>query len=274
MSIPLSSPHVHSQYCDGKSTAEEMVQAAIERGFVSLGISSHATQDFDPGYCMDAAKEEAYIREIRALRQRYENQIRLWLGIERDAYSNADPAKYDYVIASAHYLRPDGDTFSVDGDLGQLRAGIDRHYHGSGGAMATAYYALLGSYVRRSRPDIIGHFDLVMKHNRQGELYDPDEPMVMRAALAAMEEAFEGCRLMEVNTGALARSAARAPYPSLTLLKHWRGLGGEVILSSDCHSAHQIDAGYEEGLRLMREAGYDRMQYLGTAERLFETTAI
>jgi len=274
VNIPLSSPHVHSQYCDGRSTAEEMVQAAIRRGFVSLGISSHATQDFDPGYCIDPALEDDYIREIRALGQRYAGSIRLWLGIERDVYSIADAGRYDYVIGSVHYLRHDADTFSVDGDLERLRAGIDRHYRGSGAAMAAAYYALLGSYVRKAKPDIIGHFDLAMRHNRRHELFDPQEPAVWRAALDAMEEAFEGCRLMEVNTGALARSGAPEPYPSLKLLTHWRKLGGEVILSSDCHAAHQIDAGYEEGLLHMRKAGYDRMHYLGTGDQLFEIAAI
>ena len=274
MNIPLSSPHVHSQYCDGQSTVEEMVQAAIQRGFVSLGISSHATQDFDPCYCIAAEQEENYIQEVRFIQRRYADRIRLWLGIERDAYSNADPGRYDYVLASVHYLCPEGDTLSVDGDLNRLREGIGRHYQGSGAAMARAYYALLGSYVRQSRPDIIGHFDLVMKHNRRHELFDPDDPVVRCAALDALEEAFEGCRLMEVNTGALARSGAREPYPSLPLLRHWRALGGEVILSSDCHAAHQIAAGYEEGLQLMREAGYDRMQYLGTGDQLFDTVEI
>ena len=42
--IPLSSPHVHTPYCDGKSTAAEMAAAALDAGFVSLGFSGHACQ--------------------------------------------------------------------------------------------------------------------------------------------------------------------------------------------------------------------------------------
>ena len=33
--------HTHCTYCDGKNTLEEMVLAAIDKGFSSLGFSSH-----------------------------------------------------------------------------------------------------------------------------------------------------------------------------------------------------------------------------------------
>ena len=38
----LSSAHVHTTFCDGKNTVQEIVQKAYEMGVVSLGISSHA----------------------------------------------------------------------------------------------------------------------------------------------------------------------------------------------------------------------------------------
>ena len=43
----LSSAHVHTTFCDGKSTAEELAVRACELGFVSLGFTSHAPQTFD-----------------------------------------------------------------------------------------------------------------------------------------------------------------------------------------------------------------------------------
>ena len=41
--------HVHTQFCDGRSTAEEMVLSAIENGFDSLGFSSHGHVQDQPG---------------------------------------------------------------------------------------------------------------------------------------------------------------------------------------------------------------------------------
>ena len=44
--------HVHTTFCDGKNTAEEMVKAAIALGMDEIGFSSHAHQPFDFDYCM------------------------------------------------------------------------------------------------------------------------------------------------------------------------------------------------------------------------------
>lgn len=274
MSIPLSSPHVHSQFCDGHSTAEEMVNAAIRKGFVSLGISSHAVQDFDMMYAIKPDQEDAYVAEIRRLQRAYGDRLRLWLGTERDQLSICDRGKYEYLIGSKHYLRQGAQFFAVDGDPDLLREAIRLAYGGDGALMAVQYYQELGSYIERFRPDIIGHFDLVMRHNRQGELFDPWDSRVQAAVDEALRRCLSGCNLMEVNTGALARTAGGDIYPSLQILRRWRTLGGEVILSSDCHRAEQIDAGYEQGLQRMREAGYTDMLILGREGQLFERCAI
>lgn len=274
MNIPLSSPHVHSQFCDGASTAEEMVLSAIARGFVSLGISSHAVQDFDQPYALLPQMEAAYIAEVLRLKAKYRDRIRLWLGTERDAFSTADRAKYEYVIGSAHYLRQSGQVFAVDGDAARLQAMVRSLYQGDGEKMALHYYRCLGEYIASYRPDIIGHFDVVVKHSRRGQLFDPESPAVKAAADEALAMAFSGCRVLEVNTGALARGSEGGVYPSPRLLRLWRQLGGDVILSSDCHSAEHIAFGYEEGLRLIRDAGYHSVLYLGKGAALFERSAV
>lgn len=269
-SFPLSSPHVHSQFCDGRSTAEEMVLSAIDRGFVSLGISSH----FDYAGRVSPGQEPLYIAHVRELSAKYAGRIRLWLGAERDYFADCDPAKFDYTIGSVHYFMIGDDCFSVDGNPRVLRDMIDHHFGGSGKAMTIAYYRQLADYVSSFRPSIIGHLDLVMRHNRLSELFDPDDPAVTRAAFECMEQAITGCRLLEVNTGAIPRFGASSPYPELPLLRHWHDLGGEVILSSDCHLASQIDGGYEQGIRRIKDAGYKQMKLLGRGEKLFETAEI
>ena len=37
-----SNYHIHSNYCDGKNSLEEMVQAAIQEGLTSIGFTGHA----------------------------------------------------------------------------------------------------------------------------------------------------------------------------------------------------------------------------------------
>ena len=48
----LSSAHIHTTFCDGKSTAHDMAQMAYKMGFVSLGFTSHAPQMIDSAHCI------------------------------------------------------------------------------------------------------------------------------------------------------------------------------------------------------------------------------
>lgn len=269
--IRLSSPHVHTQFCDGRSSAEEMVQTALDKGFVSLGFTSHAKQDFDHFYSMDEEREALYIQEIHRLQAKYGDRLRIWLGTERDALSFADRADFDYVIGSVHYLDcKDGSRLPVDATPQMVTEGIALHFGGDGIAFAKAYYQRLGAYIRSYQPDIIGHFDLIMKNNQKGQLFDPDSPDYLRVAKEAMEEAITGCKLLEVNTGAIARFGVLEPYPRIKLLAYWRSLGGQVILSSDCHNAKDLDAGYDQGVAAILAAGYKKAAFLGRHQDLFE----
>ncbi len=269
--LALSSAHNHTTFCDGKSTAEEMVLSALSRGFVSLGFSGHAKQDFDHFYAMDEETEAAYIRQIRQLQSKYAGQIRLWLGMERDLYSNADRSPFDYVIGSVHYVPlSGGKRVPVDGPMDMVAEAVRSFFGGSGIAYAQAYYKLLGEYIRVYRPDIIGHFDLLIKNSLRGELFDPESPAYIKAATDAMDEALEGCGMMEVNTGGMARYGATVPFPSESLLRYWREIGGQVILAGDCHEASLIAYGFEKAEEMIRRAGYQKAAIMGRHQDLFD----
>ncbi|MBQ7455016.1 MAG: histidinol-phosphatase [Clostridia bacterium] len=270
----LSSPHVHTTFCDGKSTAEEQVFSAIAHGCGSLGFSGHAPQRFDPPCCMSADAEKAYVAEIRRLHKAYAERIRIWLGLELDLFSCAGTAGYDYVIGSVHYLpAPDG-FVAADGDPIALKALADTVYRGDGLALAEDYFRLYTALMRCRRPLIAGHIDLVRKHNAALHLFDEASPRYRNAALGALRAARETGAVLEVNTGGMARYDAKAPYPDRPLLEAWRAMGGEVILSSDCHHAPDILAGYAQATRLLREVGYESVRVLGTGEALLETTPL
>lgn len=269
--IARSSPHVHTQFCDGRSTAEEIVQTALQKGFVSLGFSSHAKQDFDPKYSLDEAREADYITEIKRLQEKYQDQIKIWLGMEQDYYSTADKNQFEYVIGSVHYMQmPDGSKLAVDSSFEQLQQIITDAFTGDAYALVETYYQMVGEFVARTQPDIIGHFDLLTKYNRGKEPFDETHPRYVKAAQSAMQQALTGCDLMEINVGALARTGIKGPYPALPLLRAWRDLGGQVILASDCHLAKYLDSAYDAGIALMKEAGYKKAAMLGRHEELFE----
>ncbi len=263
MSI-LSCAHTHTPHCDGKTPASDMARRAYELGFISLGFSSHAAQTFDPEYCIDPARENEYKAEIRALVQEYEGRMRIYLGIERDLYSCADPAGYDYFIAAVHYFeKPDGHHATVDGHAESLKAYVDECCGGDGMEMARRYFSMLRDYVLESRPAIIAHFDLIRKNNAKLRLYDEESPAYRRLALDALRPLAETGALLEVNTGAVARGYLTAPYPAPFLLKEWLAWGGELILDSDCHDMRYLDTGYDDAEELLRSLGYSHAVRLG-----------
>ena len=44
----LQNLHTHSTYCDGKDTPEEIINAALDMGFDSVGFSSHSYMHYSP----------------------------------------------------------------------------------------------------------------------------------------------------------------------------------------------------------------------------------
>lgn len=259
-----SNVHTHCTFCDGKNTPEEMVQAALALGFTGLGFSSHAPAPYDPT-CPGVADEAAYIAHIRALAAQYAGQIDIACGIEQDAMAPVDAGAYDYVIGSAHYLRPPGSSgpLSIDMDPQHLARLVQNWYGGNALAMVREYYAVLAASVAQTRPTIVGHFDLVTKFNRHTPLFDEDGTAYRDLALQALDAVLDAVQgyggMLEVNTGAMARGWRDAPYPAPFLLRHAAQRGARVILTSDSHSTQTLDYAFPAALRTICDAGFSRL---------------
>ena len=109
----LSNLHTHTLYCDGKNTPEEYIKKAIEKGFVSIGFSGHSYLDFGEEWYMGVEGTVEYIKEIKALKEKYAGIIEVYLGLETDYYSNLNKNSkkdlgLDYIIGSLHYVKNEG----------------------------------------------------------------------------------------------------------------------------------------------------------------------
>lgn len=278
-----SNAHTHTTYCDGQSDIPAMVFQAQELKFVSLGFSGHAAQGFDADYCMTPEGQNAYRTELRALQKKHiEEQIRpkIYIGLEQDArvpqaQKDENRRDFDYIIGSAHYLvsKTDGSKLAVDGPKDMLARLVRETYGGDAAAMLKAYYRQLADYVISDKPDIIGHFDVVRRHAAALGV-ETNHPAYRHAALEALEAAFAGCKLMEVNTGNIARGYDTLPYPAAFLLDAWREMGGEITLTSDCHDARYLAAAYPKTLGMLRDMGFKRLLRLGTGTALWDEFAL
>ena len=231
--------HMHTNFCDGKNSAEEMVLAAIERGMTHIGITTHSYTDFDGTYCIPKERIGEYRAEIARLKEKYRDRITVFCGVEQDLWSTEPTDGYDYVIGSVHYLRKGESWFATDESVDVLLHAKDTYYGGDGLAMAEDYFRSVAE-IGRMRPHIIGHFDLIAKCNRDGCLFDESDPRYLAAALAAVDALLPLGIPFEINTGAIARGYRDVAYPAPAILSFIAKKGGRVILNSDAHSAGNL----------------------------------
>ena len=107
--------HIHTTYADGKDAPEEIVLAAIEKGFDSIGFSEHTyTQFSDYPYQMTVPRQACYQQEVLALKEKYKNQIEIFCGLEYEMFSTVPTDGFDYLIGSVHYIDIDGKKYGFD----------------------------------------------------------------------------------------------------------------------------------------------------------------
>jgi histidinol-phosphatase (PHP family) len=248
--------HTHTTYCDGTLFAEEMVLAAIQKGGGSIGFSEHSFVPFDLEYSMKLEDTSSYIGEVNALKEKYKDSIEIYLGLEMDYFTEKIPKGMDYIIGTVHHVEKDGNYITIDGSAEHLYKMAALHFGGDYYAMAGSYYETVANVVSKTNADIIGHFDLIAKNNANGSMFDEMHPGYIKAAISAMEKVLEKCKIFEINTGAMYRRGAPAPYPAVHLLKELQKRGGEVILSSDSHSAESLYYKFDEMRDIVKSCGF------------------
>ena len=264
----LSNAHTHTTFCDGKNTAAEMAEAAFRLGFVSLGFSGHGPQAFDKAYSIRDVP--GYIAEVNALKQRYKRRMRVWMGIEQDPLGAPYTYKFDYVIGAVHYIRREGIQFAVDGYIDKLERMFTDYFNRDGSEFARAYYDEVSLCARLLKPDIMAHFDILRKHNVNSRFVSTASSAYRRSALRALERVKENVKMLEVNTGGMARGYLDTPYPERFILEAWREMNGKVIITSDCHRAEHLSHALDETAGMLRDIGYKSVVRLGAGREVFE----
>ena len=237
--------HVHSVFCDGKDTPEEMVKEAIKRGFDSLGFSIHSPRT---GSIVEFSNEhmENYKKEIIRLKSEYRDKLKIYLGIEEDYYSdNPNPEGFEYSLIAVHSLKLDGKVYGFDTSLEKTIAYINEHFGGDGMAFAKLYYETLAKAADNFKYDVIAHVDLVTKNNEKGNFFDSSSKEYLGYAFEAIDALKGKVPFFEVNTGAVARGYRTTHYPEMPLLKKLKELGFGATISTDCHDKNLLDFEYD-----------------------------
>ena len=237
--------HIHTVFSDGNNTPEETVLAAIGKGMDLIGFSDHSYTPCDLSYCMKKEDVSRYQTEIRRLKEKYAGRIGILLGIEQDYETPGRICGYDYKIGSVHYLTPDNAVVPVDEGADILRKAADTYYGGDMVALSEAYFDKVSRVIERTHADIIGHFDLIRKFNKDGSLFDERCPRYRNAAVNALDRLLETKKPFEINTGAISRGYQDEAYPSPLLVDYLIEKGASFVLSGDSHRTDGLCFAFE-----------------------------
>ena len=257
----IQNMHTHTTFCDGTDTPDEMVAAAIDCGFSSIGFSSHANTVFRDSCEMFDGVED-YKAEIKRLKSIYRGVIDIYLGVELDPYSVGvmDMTGYDYRIASVHYSTYKGEKICYDYSIEHSEDVIKRLFGGSGLEYARRYFEEMANMPKKLCGDFVGHFDILTKDEETApHLFDTGAPEYRKMALDALDAVREKFEFFEVNAGPIPRGYKKTPYPAPFILDRMRDIGCKMLITTDCHNKNMLTSGFDESVELLRAHGFSEI---------------
>ncbi|MDR1373665.1 MAG: histidinol-phosphatase [Treponema sp.] len=270
----LSCLHTHTNFCDGQDDIETMIRAAWERGFASIGFSSHAPLAKKTGMITDwhlsEDRLEEYCSAVRRARRIWEGKIAVFLGLEIDYIrglagpmdQNFQELGLDYIIGSVHYvLSPGGEPVTIDGPLEGFEKLVREQFAGDGEELMRNYWEALREMIRAGGFDILGHADVIKKNNPEGTWFSLEEgayreELEKTAALLGLEQRAGKGLTVEINTGGLNRNKTSDTYPSLPLLRLLAAESVPVTISADAHRASELGGHYDRARKNLLAADY------------------
>ncbi len=265
-----SNYHQHCYFCDGTDEPSLYVESAIEKGVKSFGFSSHAPMSLDVPWSIKPHRFEEYLQTIAALRERYKEQLPIYIGLEIDYIPNitsparADFAMLDYNIGSVHYGHShpeEGWYWEIDGTQQAYDKGIEAIYHGDIKKAVGSYFALQQEMLQTAPPQVLGHMDKV-KMNNQNRHFTEDEPWYRQMVFDTLEAAAQAGVLIEVNTRGVYKKKTAYPYPSPFVLERIKELNIPIVLNSDAHHPREITAYFTEAALMLQNMGFKELNIL------------
>lgn len=264
--------HSHSTFCDGKSTMEAMVVAAIEHGFSHWGVSSHAPVPFPNTFAIKQEDIKAYLGEFKRLKEIYSDRIHLYLGMELDFITDImedikEQAKdygLDYFIGSVHQVKEHNDSMDswfIDGhDQGIYDRELKELFDNDIRRGCEAYFSQQIRMIETNKPDILGHCDKITMHNK-GRFFTNDTPWYEEMVRSLLDTVKQYDIITEINTRGLYKKRNDDFYPALKWLRIAKEKGIKITISTDCHKADETDLFYQQALDSAKAIGFTHISY-------------
>jgi histidinol-phosphatase (PHP family) len=260
------------EFCGhAKGQLSAVVQAALERGFTTYGLSEHAPRyELQHLYPEEVGltpsdlllKFERYVQAATELRDQCADRLELLIGFETEALpvqswpqtmrELRSSGRFDYIVGSVHSI---GDTWIDLNPDASERAARD---NGGWEALRAIYFDRLAVLVETLRPEVVGHVDLIRRFEAPDFRFSA---AALQHAERVLEAALAAGSAIEVNA-APARRGFGPVYPGVQVLARAREMGVPVTLGDDSHGPEGVGIGLDACLHAIAQAGYREVHYL------------
>ena len=259
--------HTHCKYCDGKGEPVDYVIEAINRGFSSIGFSSHAPLKEENNWTLKDDDLDNYLKEINSLKTKFRNKIKIYVGLEIDFYPDENrfltfkKCNLDYSIGSVHMLKPSGFNkyYSIDESKDEFENVLKNVFKGSIKDFTICYFTTLRALITQGGFNILGHIDLIKKFNKDFTYFTETEDWYKTEVLKTLDFISTTNIIVEMNTGALSRGVHDTPYPSFWILEECKKRDIKICLNSDAHAANNLECYFEESIKILKKCGYNKL---------------
>ena len=238
--------HLHSRFSDGCASLETMARAAAARGLSGVVFTDHMPLPFENRYALAHRRLETYRAEIQAVRRRMSGRLQVLMGLEMEVLpSHADWSReiaqgpLDVLIASVHQVEAQGRRYLINGSAAEFVTALETGFGGDIRRLCEAYYGQSTAMVQTGLFRILGHLDVLAKHNRNGRFFDPSAPWYRELVAVLLAAVGRAGMVVEINTGGLDHDV-RSAYPGPRILAAIEAKGIPVCLSSDAHRPEDV----------------------------------
>lgn len=264
--------HSHCHYCDGKNNPEKYIKKAIEQKMMAYGFSSHAPLPFECDWTMSATDTLNYIQELKFLKERYRDQIEIYIGMEVDFVPGISSVHHpqianldlDYTIGSIHFIpvNQNAEFFEIDGSHTSFNKGLSSYFRNDIMEVIKIYFHLTRQMLLESPPDVLGHLDKIKIQNEEDKYYHEKSRWYHKQLDKTLEVIKESGVIVEVNTRGIYKKKSPQPYPSPWILEKIHRMGIPITLSSDAHHPDEIIKEFGNTASLLRNIGFKKLHVL------------
>lgn len=249
----LSDYHVHTSFSgDGSSSPRAVVEAAVSRGLKHLCLTDHMDYDYTDGpVCFEFDPKE-YFRRLLPLREEFQNQIDLAIGVELGLqpylttknHNLVFSHHFDYIIGSIHLVHCQDPYYPAFFEGREETEAYQEYFE-----------AVLQNLEAFSNFDVFGHLDYVVRYSpSRGKQYSYKRfQEIIDEILRVLVRKNIG---LEVNTGGL-RYGLSFTNPGKEIISRYRELGGMIVtIGSDAHKPEDLCYEFDRVAKLLKQCGF------------------